>query len=188
MRLRRCGSLILLSLLALPPAAGEASTVIDPQAGAFPYQQWVNRAKVPTPDVTLRLFEQPCPLELAQEFANACTGKGTYEISMNPDGGTRERFYHELGHNFDYYELGPWASRQFRKITGDERRWRTKPGEIGLSPHEIFAEAYAQCARKRHINRAIIQLPAIVIGPPEHDLICALIRESYKFEPPRPPG
>jgi hypothetical protein len=188
MRPARCRPLLLLALLAIPPAAAEASTVIDPQAGAFPYQQWVERAKVPTPDVTIRLFEEPCPFELAQEFANACTGKGTYEIWMNPEGGTRERFYHELGHNFDYYELGRWASRQFRKVIGDTRPWRTEPGEIGLSPHEIFAEAYAQCALKRRIKRAVIQLPPIKIGPHRHDQTCELIRESYKFEPPRPPA
>jgi hypothetical protein len=178
---------VITAVFALTPAAAIASTVIDPPVGAFPYQSWVDRAKAPTPDVTLGLFERPCPFEIAQEFANACTGKGTYSIWMSPDGGTRERFYHELGHNFDYYELGRWASRQFRKITGDDRRWRTKPGEIGLSPHEIFAEAYAQCARTNHIKRAHIQLPPIIIGPREHDLICDLIRESYKFEPPRPP-
>jgi hypothetical protein len=181
--------LCLLAVVALAPAPAAATTVIDPQAGAFPYQRWVNRAKVPTPDVTLRLFEVPCPAELSQDFANACTAKGTYTIWMNPDGGTRERFYHELGHNFDYYEMGRWASRQFRKITGDERPWRTKPGKIGLSPHEIFAEAYARCALKKHIKRALIQLPPIKIGPRRHDRICALIRESYKFDAPRPgPG
>jgi hypothetical protein len=179
-------ALAIAALLASAPAAASASTVTAPTAGAFPYQRWIDGARVPTPDVMLRLVEQPCPFELAQEFANACTGKGTYTIWMNPEGGTRERFYHELGHNFDYHELGRWASRQFRAVTGDDRPWRTKPGEIGLSPHEIFAEAYAQWARKRHIKRAVIQLPPIVIGPREHELICDLVRESYKFEAPRP--
>jgi hypothetical protein len=181
-------ALALAAIAVWTPPEAMASTLMDPPAGSFPYQRWVDRAKVPTPDVRLRLFEAPCPFELAQEFANACTGKGTFEIWMNAEGGTRERFYHELGHNLDYYELGRWASRQFRKIVGDDRPWRTKPGEVGLSPHEIFAEAYAQCARKEHIKRAIIQLPPIVIGPREHDLICALIRESYQPDLPRPPA
>jgi hypothetical protein len=167
----------------LNPATATSATVIDPLEGAFPYQRWVERAKVPTPDVTLRLLEEPCPLELG--FANACTERDTYTIWMSPEGATRARFYHELGHNFDYYELGRWASRQFRKIVGDDRRWRTKPGEIGLSPHEIFAEAYSVCARKRTIARAIIQLPPIRIGPAEHVAICDLIRESYKLDAPR---
>jgi hypothetical protein len=70
-------------------------------------------------------------------------------------------------------------------IIGDDRRWRSKPGEIGLSPHEIFAEAYGVCARKRTIARAIIQLPPIRIGPAEHEAICDLIRESYKLDAPR---
>lgn len=157
---------------------------MDPPAGAFPYQRWVEQAKVPTPDVVLRLIEEPCPPELAG-FANACTVRDTFTIWMEPVGATKARFYHELGHNFDYYELGRWASRQFRKIIGDDRRWRTKPGEIGLSPHEIFADAYSVCARKRAISRAIIQLPPIRIGPTQHAAICSLIRESYTLEPPR---
>lgn len=168
-------------LLAGPASA---ATVIDPRAAAFPYQHWVEQAKVPTPDVTLRLIEEPCPPELAG-FANACTARDTFTIWMDPAGATKARFYHELGHNFDYYELGRWASRQFRKIIGDDRRWRTKPGEIGLSPHEIFAEAYSVCARRRTITRAIIELPPIRIGPDQHEAICALIRDSYKLEPPR---
>ena len=105
---------------------------------------------------------------------------------MNPEGATKARFYHELGHNFDYYELGRWASRRFREIIGDDRPWRTKPGEIGLSPHEIFAEAYSVCARRRHIEQPVIQLPPIVIGPAEHDAVCDLIRDAYKLEQPRP--
>jgi hypothetical protein len=160
--------------------------VIDPLQGAYPYQRWVEQADVPTPDVTLRLIETACPPELAG-FAAACTQRGTFTIWMDPEGATKARFYHELGHNFDYYELGRWASRQFREIIGDDRRWRTKPGEIGLSPHEIFAEAYSVCARRRTINRAVIELPPIRIGPSEHAAICALIRDAYKLEAQRPP-
>jgi hypothetical protein len=174
---------LVVSASLLHPATASSATVIDPLEGAFPYQGWVERAKVPTPDVTLRLIEEPCPDELG--VANACTARDTYTIWMSPEGATRARFYHELGHNFDYYELGRWASRQFRGITGDDRRWRSKPGEIGLSPHEIFAEAYGVCARKRTIARAIIQLPPIRIGPAEHEAICDLIRESYKLDAPR---
>ncbi len=173
-----------LCLLAAPARAG---TIIDPPAGALPYQQWVDESKIPTPEVTLRLIEEPCPPELAG-FALACTAKGSYTIWMDPQTGTRARFLHELGHNFDYYELGRWASRQFRKIIGDDRKWRSKPGETGLSPHEIFAEAYSLCARKRTISRAIIRLPPIRIGPEQHAAICALIRESYRPELPRPPA
>ena len=158
---------------------------MDPLAGTYPYQRWAEQSNVPTPDVYLRLIEQTCPPELIG-FAAACTQRDTFTIWMNPEGATKARFYHELGHNFDYYELGRWASRQFREIIEDDRSWRTKPGEIGLSPHEIFAEAYSECARKRHIQRAVIQLPPIVIGPAEHDAICALIRAAYKREPQRP--
>ena len=160
---------------------------MDPFQGAYPYQRWVEQSDVPTPDVNLRLIEATCPPELVG-FATACTQRDTFTIWMNPEGATKSRFYHELGHNFDYYELGRWASRQFRRIIGDDRRWRTKPGEIGLSPHEIFAEAYSECARKRHIRRAVIELPPIRIGPAKHDAICELIRDAYRLEPPRPDG
>lgn len=166
-------------------APAHAATVMDPPNGAYPYQRWVEQARVPTPDVVLRLIEEPCPAALAG-FANACTAPNTFTVWMNPETADRATFYHELGHNFDYYELGRWASRQFRRIIGDDRRWRTKPGEVGLSPHEIFAEAYSVCARKRTISRAIIELPPIRIGPAQHEAICNLIRVSYKLQPPRP--
>jgi hypothetical protein len=184
----------LLARLALAPAllgalaaAGPASaaTVVDPPAGAFPYQQWVDEAKVPTPDVDIRVVETMCPSELAG-FALACTAKGTYTIWLSPEGGDRQTFLHELGHNFDYYELGRWGSRQFRKIIDDDRPWRSGPGEIGLSPHEIFAEEYGICARKLTIKRAIIRLPPIRIGPAAHAAVCDLIERSYRPEPARP--
>jgi hypothetical protein len=185
-RLRHVLAGLGLSAVALAAAASPAgaATVIDPLQGAHPYQRWVERSEVPTPDVTLKLIETTCPPDLIG-FATACTQRDTFTIWMNPEGATRARFYHELGHNFDYYELGRWASRQFREITGDDRPWRTKPGEIGLSPHEIFAEAYGVCALRRHIRRPVIQLPPIVIGPAEHDAICDLIRDAYKLEEPR---
>ena len=175
-------------MLAASATPAHAASVIDPHQGVYPYQRWVEQSDVPTPDVNLRLIETTCPPELVG-FATACTQRDTFTIWMNPEGATKARFYHELGHNFDYYELGRWASRRFREIIGDDRPWRTKPGEIGLSPHEIFAEAYGICALRRHIKRAIIQLPPIRIGPAEHDAICALVRDAYKLEQPRPgPG
>ena len=103
----------LLAALAAAPGPAAAATDVDPPAGAFPYQQWVDDAKVPTPDVEIHVIETMCPPELAG-FALACTAKGTYTIWLSPEGGDRATFLHELGHNYDYYELGRWASRQFR--------------------------------------------------------------------------
>src|SRR5215211_3961733 len=183
---RRVGVLVSAgAILALIAPGARAATTIDPAAGVFPYQQWVEEAKVPTPDVTLRLIEEACPPELA-DFALACTAKGSYTIWLSPERAKpAATFYHELGHNYDYFELGRWASREFRKIIGDDRPWRSKPGEIGLSPHEIFAEAYGLCARKPMISHAVIRLPPIRIGPEQHAAICALIRGSYRPEPQR---
>jgi hypothetical protein len=134
---------------------------------------------VPTPNVTLSVVETPCPPEVSpNDPANACTQRGAYTIWMDPVNGSRERFLHELGHNFDYYQFGKFGSRRFRAILDDERPWRTNPGDIGLSPHEIFAEAYSVCALKPRIKRAMILLPPISIGPRQHRLICALIGRS----------
>ena len=128
-----------LALLGLP-ASAQAHTTISCEPCSHPYQRWVDEAKVPTPDVTLALIEEPCPLAVESP---ACTRQGSYAIWEDPQTILpRETFLHELGHNFDYYVLPEWARSYFRWLTDDFRDWTADPN----GPNEHFAMAYAACA------------------------------------------
>jgi hypothetical protein len=96
------------------------------------YQRWADESKVPTPDVTLRVIEEPCPGTLAK----GCTIEDSYAIwlDLTFTGRHRATFLHELGHNFDYYELDDWARVAFADLYGE---WNK----------EAFAESYRFCAR-----------------------------------------
>lgn len=96
---------------------------------------------MPTPDVTLSVMEEPCPLPYGQ-FAWACTEENAYTIWDDGTERPRETFFHELGHNFDFYVLPQWGRDRFRWILADEREWTVRPD----GPNEHFAETYARCA------------------------------------------
>lgn len=113
-----------------------------------PYQRWADEAKVPTPSVTLTVIEEPCPTYLAGgSEALACTMRGTNTIWMSPEAWSpKETFFHELGHNFDYYDLTEWERNRFRGLVHDYRPWEANPE----GPNEGFAAAYALCAMGTH--------------------------------------
>lgn len=131
--------LVGLACLAVFPGVAQAhTTIVEPVGSHFPYQQWVDEAKVPTPNVTLTVEEEGCP----GAEAPACTEPGAYTIWDAAEYKPRKVFYHELGHNFDYYVLPEWARVRFSRLTGNSRDWSADPS----GPNEMFAEAYARCA------------------------------------------
>ena len=137
--------------LAVPTAAQAHTTIIEPEGSHFPYQQWVDEAKVPTPDITLTLIEAPCPEE--DEVFYACMGRAEQTIWVNlemmgrRDAWPRAIFYHEIGHFFDYLDLPEWARLRFREIRHSGRPWVDEGKFEGLE--EVFADSYSGCALDR---------------------------------------
>ncbi len=135
-----------LTVFALAPAAAQAhTTIIEPPESHFPYQQWVDEAKVPTPDVTLTVVEDSSGCE---EEASACTGPESATIWLDPlvlqeRAAVRETLLHELGHRVDYV-MPEWMRLRFLSLRRDKRAWRAPPN----SPNEQFAEAWRLCAER----------------------------------------
>jgi hypothetical protein len=134
---RRLALLVGLFLAVAAPASA-STTIIAPAGSAVPYTEWVAEAKVPTPPVTLTVVEARC----FDDEAAACTSSGTFTIWDADEGEPRATFWHELGHNFDYYALPAWARERFEILTEDARPWTADPN----GPNENFASAYARCA------------------------------------------
>jgi hypothetical protein len=102
-------------------ASAQGATVIESPNPI--YQQWVDKARVVTPDLTIQVVEAPCYDATVGE-TDGCTAPGM-PIYITPDEDTRRTFYHELGHQYDY-------------ATGASVAWGWDK--------EYFAEAYAVCA------------------------------------------
>lgn len=133
-------------------SSAQARTAIVPPAGAlYPYQQWADESRVPTPDVTLSVVEDSsgCGGEGLR-----CTSAGTFTMWIAPwlDGwrGARKAFHHELGHNFDYYVMSDLDRAAFAALLKDPRPWDEAPSSL----KEKFAEAYKWCALRLRIKRA----------------------------------
>lgn len=124
----------------MPTAARAHTTIVAPAASNYPYQRWVDEAKVPTPDVTLTVIEEAC--EGPTDSSSACTIPGTFIIWQAPVVRAREVFLHELGHNVDYYVLPQWMRERFQLLVHEERPWTAEPN----GSKEYFASAYAKCA------------------------------------------
>lgn len=140
---------VVLVAVALGVFAGSAQGAVRPGATAIlvedgepdhPYQRWVNRARVPTPPGAILVAER------VGSVTGTEPGTRTIWLSVslvNP----WEALMHELGHNFDYYALGARDRTRFQAILGDHRPWAERgPGTV----RELFADAYAICARWRH--------------------------------------
>ncbi len=116
----------LAAILALGVSTAQAqTTIIAPPNASYPYQQWVDRAKVPTPNRSVQVVEssEPC-----SEPSLGCTDGSTIWIMVWPGEPVVMTLYHELGHVFAF------EHPDFRHYE-DER----------------FADIYARCALSRRI-------------------------------------
>lgn len=117
----------------------QATTIVCDSCSR-PYQQWADESKMPTPELALTVIEDNSPCVLPGDLNPACTMDGSYTIWDTT--GIRYVFFHELGHNFDFYRLQTWARERFLFLTEDDRPWGARPN----GPVEHFAEAFAKCA------------------------------------------
>lgn len=136
---------LLLYIIALILCSSPAqATTID---GALLYKSLTAQADIPTPHGHVRVLDQRCP------SPNAGTCAGGRVIFMNPaEAGNSDvamRFYHELGHEFDFVELTRADRSNFRQAVGLQGRWRAREAWDGYEQppmQEVFAEAYAMLA------------------------------------------
>jgi hypothetical protein len=103
------------------------TTVVNPDGTPSVYQAVVDRALVPTPDITVIVYTDPCP---GAESMRSCTWQSDHVIFV--PGYDPGAFLHELGHQAWY--LTPKLQRDWPKR------------DRANSPHEKFAEAYRVCA------------------------------------------
>lgn len=190
-----CASASLLFLLGcatLPALARGSTAIVEPPAAQIPYQQWVDAAKVPTPDLQVTVIEEPCPGYLN---SNGCTLEND-RLYLHPERiGLPSQgpwlFLHEIGHIFDRLYMTDSGRAAFSGIFADTRPWewlespttlRPGPGTIG-PPMERFAQAYSECAIK---GPALLRRPRHARkyryrpSPRQHARACALILEAGK--------
>lgn len=179
-----------LCCLVFAGGAGANTTIIEPPESHYPYQQWADEAKMPTPNVPVQIIEMsgtdpawPCKTEYGYE-PEACVLSLTGEIFLDTARLVQPRrvVYHELGHIFDARAL----------TDADRERFATLiefPAEPWLSSAyhgtagEIFAEAYAECAsvgaRIGTFNGMIVP-PHRLIGKRLHFQLCTLIERAAR--------
>lgn len=195
--------IVILALFAVLACMGAsqatASTTIQtPEPTIFPWQRWVEESKMPTPDLTITLREEPCP---GAPWVTGCVNFEQYEIYFKPnrilkmrDRSRRPLFlFHEVGHFFDREVLTDQLRDRFRAIFGlegkpwDRARQKPPPGEpIAMHPGppmEKFAQGYAECALK---GPTIAKRPAYPVRyryrptPAQHAAVCRLVEDAWR--------
>lgn len=168
---KRILALALLVLTALPAAAQADATIIEPLGGSYPLQIWVNRAYVPTPDVTLTVHDTLVGKPCLEEHARGCTDLTSIWLPHTNREEAHFIFMHEMGHNYDVDSLSVSARERVAALL-HEPVWF--PGYS-----EQFADSYAFCAVKQHITTWWIE----GISANRLRRICGVIRNA----PPAPP-
>ena len=116
-------------------------SAINDQDGRWNYQSWVYVACAPSSSGTVTVRPGEC----------TCTSRGTWIITLLASGDlggrylARQQFWHELGHQFDYHSLDASERAWLLVHMSKSGPWEQRDQGQG-SPHETFAEVYAQCA------------------------------------------
>jgi len=160
MRLTTLAGLAIVVALAQGGAAYGETAIIEPAGAHFPYQAWTDDALVSTPNLAITVVETSaqtgCPGSI--QYAAACAvGPPVMSIFIAPEavarGYSKETFYHELGHFFDYVSLAEWERSRFMTLLELSPPWRPGPEDSPTSPDELFADVYAQCAERPYLPR-----------------------------------
>lgn len=135
-------------LLAAPAEAkpvGPKPTLIDERGkrvSGAPVR-WLRQSKMPLFRGRIRLMRKACPAR--PQFSGCVYSRRPRRLYVSP--GARNPssvVYHEMGHSFDLLVMRTRHRRAFKRTLGLRR-----PGWYNgaISPSELFAEAYALCAR-----------------------------------------
>jgi hypothetical protein len=176
--------LVAAAVLALGGSEASARTTILCDPCSYPYQRWVDEAKVPTPDEVVTLVEDSTPCR----EGSACTEAGPGgNIFLDPAHFFEDPFFvenallHEIGHRFDYTLATEEMRAGFMAILGDTRAWRQSPN----SPHENFAEVYSLCAAYGSTLPDFVSVdlvPSGRVGRRQYTQLCVLLGSA----PPKP--
>lgn len=157
--MKRVAVLGVVLALALCGTAQAGTTIIEPVGSHLPYQRWIDESQVPTPDVTIEVFESGgvvgCPPAQYHFQVRGCAllleNQIWIAVPEVPDSHPREAFMHEIGHFFDADDMPEWARERFDAIYGLGGPWMLL--EAGqMTAGEWFAEAYAQCSVKSYVK------------------------------------
>lgn len=165
----RCYAVLVAAVFVLAAPAEAATTLVRPDGSERPqpWQEWVDRARVPTPDarVTLIFDAQRC------RGRQACTDGAT--IWMGRPFWPRYAILHELGHVFDGLHLTDSDRGTFTALMRDERPWEDQV-------EETFADAFFACAmngRRHSVYTPVYDPPGRQGGRFQHRKVCRLIRQ-----------
>jgi hypothetical protein len=128
-------------------SASATTTIIEPPGSHFPYQRWVDEAKVPTPAGSIPVIESTLECGVPDL---GCTDGATIWVDMV---GGKATFLHELGHVFAFQHP-----------------------ELAAFENERFADSYSLCARLHRIAPAWNYLNDGGIRGSRLRKICRLIR------------
>ena len=135
------------ALLGATPA--RAMTLTDPSPG---YENWMAGARVPLPDGEFTLINADCPgggMPICTEPWN----RAIYRANWNG----QQTFFHEVGHDFDYWELTPGDRARFLYLVGRERWGVWTPAEEATAiGAEAFADTYSYCALRRNWGHRVV--------------------------------
>jgi hypothetical protein len=147
------------------------------------FHTWMHRARVPLVRGRIVIRRAPCPLD--PSFAGCVFTARPRVIWLTPRlFEPRRLLYHELGHTFDLLVLNGRERRRFKRIAGIRRQGWFRGG---LPPAEWFADAYAACAVRLRLRRAIRPTPyGYRPARRQHARICALIRAAARPRGRRP--
>jgi hypothetical protein len=174
-RLNRLGVLALVVAPLLFWATEVQARTVVVTSSDLPLQEWVDAARVPTPEETVLVTVDAaaCPGSLG------CALPGAIELS--PMAG-RKVFLHELGHIFDMRHLTDEDRAAFLAlIRHTDFAWWGSAAEgydYERMGAEWFADAYAQCARLPRIDPAWdYSVHAGLLKGRRLRATCALIRD-----------
>lgn len=142
-------------VLALGASEAQAHTPITCDPCSYPYQQWVDEARVPTPGGTLAVVEHSDQPGDCDHPALGCTDGNTIWLAPWPSD-RKATFFHELGHIF-----------------------ALENPTLATFTDERFAAAYSLCARLRRIDRRWTYTgPGRGIGGGSLRRLCRVIRRA----------
>jgi hypothetical protein len=198
--LKRLSFLALTLALGLPSTAGAYTRLALPDGSTLAKEQgWVDRALVPTPNVTVAMFLAPCPEQFDGDV-EACTYVDApitiyFDPAHHPD---RFGFLHEIGHIFDATLMTDVDRIRFRAIMHDTNPdwWGQYPDVSDYdNPGERFADAYSLCALRRRLVADSLDNDLRWHGPNDgsgydyfptefqHRKVCKLIQSASRQAP-----
>jgi hypothetical protein len=186
-------ALLLLTLVAVPSVWAYRPRLMDGSGQTVfgRWHRWLAESRMPLPRGTLTLVTARCPWR--RSFSGCVNSRTPRTLYVRPNAlNPRGVLYHELGHAFDFTVLWPGDRRAFKRLLRLSGGWFSGHGP----PSELFAEAYALCARfggRRVAASQLLWTHSLYGYRPsrrQHRLACRLIEHAatHRKRRQRPPA